>query len=104
MEDYKLSIIAPDDFHHHFRDENDSDCGLGMLSLTCKTAGRQFNRVIVMPNTKPPIRTTDEALLYKERILHSLATIEDKNITFQPLMTLYLTDNTKYLDIYVYNI
>ena len=86
-----ITIITPDDFHHHLRDESECDEGRGLLSLTCKFACRQFQRVIVMPNLKPPIRTTDEAYEYKQKILKCTSQYDE---SFEPLMTLYLTDNT----------
>lgn len=54
-------------------------------------SARHFGRAIVMPNLRPPITTTTAAVAYRERILKSLST----DIDFNPLMTLYLTDNMK---------
>jgi dihydroorotase len=79
----RLTLRRPDDFHVHLRD------GPAMAHVLAHTA-RQFGRAIVMPNLKPPIRTTQQALNYRERILGELP--EDS--AFDPLMTLYLTDDT----------
>jgi dihydroorotase len=78
-----LTIGAPDDFHVHFRDN-------AMLAETVSTTARVFRRGIAMPNLTPPVRTTDEALAYKRRILDALPA----GYEFEPLMTLYLTDAT----------
>ena len=78
-----LTITKPDDFHLHLRD------GAALESVVNHTAA-QFARAIIMPNLKPPVVTTELALEYRDRIL---ASIEDEN-NFEPLMTLYLTDNT----------
>jgi dihydroorotase len=79
----RITIARPDDWHLHLRD------GPAMASVLADTA-RQFGRAIVMPNLQPPVRTTQEALHYRERILGALPQGSD----FDPLMTLYLTDNT----------
>ena len=79
----RISITRPDDWHLHLRD------GPAMASVLADTA-RQFARAIVMPNLRPPVLTTQEALHYRERILAELPEGSD----FEPLMTLYLTDNT----------
>jgi dihydroorotase len=78
-----LTLLRPDDWHVHFRD------GDLMRSVVGATA-RQFARAIVMPNLKPPVVTVDEARSYRERIVAALP----KGSSFEPLMTLYLTDNT----------
>ena len=78
-----LTIIRPDDWHLHLRD------GATMASVLPHTA-RQFARAIIMPNLKPPITTTAQALAYRERIMSALPA----GMQFEPLMTLYLTDNT----------
>ena len=78
-----LSIARPDDFHAHLRD------GEAMASVVAATA-RQFARAIVMPNLKPPVVKVSDAKKYRERILAALP----KGASFEPLMTLYLTDNT----------
>jgi dihydroorotase len=79
----RLTLRRPDDWHVHLRD------GGAMAAVLGDTA-RQFARAIVMPNLKPPVRTVQEALHYRSRILGALP--EDSD--FQPLMTLYLTDDT----------
>jgi dihydroorotase len=78
----RITITRPDDWHAHFRD------GDAMASVVGATA-RQFARAIAMPNLKPPVTTTDEARAYRERIVEALG-----GTAFEPLMTLYLTDNT----------
>ena len=79
----RLTITRPDDWHLHLRD------GPEMASVLADTAKR-FARAIVMPNLKPPVRTTQQALHYRERILGALP----DGAQFEPLMTLYLTDDT----------
>ena len=83
MQHMELKLTRPDDWHLHLRDE------VLMHSVLPDTA-RQFARAIVMPNLRPPIATTAQALAYRKRILAALPVGSD----FQPLMTLYLTDNT----------
>jgi dihydroorotase len=78
-----ITIIRPDDWHLHLRD------GATLASVLPHTA-RQFARAIVMPNLKPPVTTTAQALAYRERIMAALPA----GMQFEPLMTLYLTDNT----------
>jgi dihydroorotase len=78
-----ITITRPDDWHLHLRD------GAAMASVLPHSA-RQFARAIVMPNLKPPVTTTAQAGAYRERILAALPA----GLEFQPLMTLYLTDNT----------
>ncbi|HSS28420.1 MAG TPA: dihydroorotase [Usitatibacter sp.] len=80
----KLTLTRPDDWHAHFRD------GDAMRSVVPATA-KQFARAIVMPNLKPPVVTVDQARGYRERILAALGAAPD----FEPLMTLYLTDDTR---------
>jgi dihydroorotase len=79
----QLTIKRPDDWHLHLRD------GAAMASVLADTA-RRFGRAIVMPNLKPAVRTTQQALHYRERILAALPEGAD----FEPLMTLYLTEDT----------
>jgi dihydroorotase len=79
----RLTLKRPDDWHLHLRD------GPAMASVL-GDAARQFARAIVMPNLKPPVRTTYQALDYRERILAALP----EGAGFEPLMTLYLTDDT----------
>src|SRR5437660_4804230 len=78
-----LTITRPDDWHLHLRD------GAAMASVLPHTA-RQFGRAIVMPNLKPPVTTTAQAQAYRARILAALPA----RMAFEPLMTLYLTNNT----------
>ena len=79
----ELTLTRPDDWHLHLRD------GAALAAVVGHTA-RQFGRAIVMPNLKPPVTTVAQAAAYRERILAALPA----GSTFQPLMTLYLTDNT----------
>ena len=79
----EISIDRPDDWHLHLRD------GDAMRDVLPHTAER-FARAIVMPNLKPPVTNTVQALAYRERIRAALPAGSD----FEPLMTLYLTDNT----------
>jgi len=78
-----LTIPRPDDWHLHLRD------GAALRDVLPYTA-RRFGRAIVMPNLKPPVVTVADAAAYRERILAALP----EGSRFQPLMTLYLTDNT----------
>ncbi|HWT54321.1 MAG TPA: dihydroorotase [Rhodocyclaceae bacterium] len=78
-----LKITRPDDWHLHLRD------GAALAAVLPDTA-RRFGRAIVMPNLKPPVTTVAMAAAYRERILAALPV----GSTFDPLMTLYLTDNT----------
>ncbi|WP_164963383.1 dihydroorotase [Rubrivivax sp. JA1026] len=78
-----LTITRPDDWHLHLRD------GAAMAAVLPYTA-REFARAIVMPNLRPPVTTAAQATAYRERIL--AAGLEGTD--FEPLMTLYLTDNT----------
>ncbi|MFO1471609.1 MAG: dihydroorotase [Turneriella sp.] len=79
----QIKIRRPDDWHLHLRD------GADMQSVLPHTAER-FARAIVMPNLKPPVTTVAEAEAYRERILAALP----RHLSFEPLMTLYLTPNT----------
>ncbi len=80
----ELSLIRPDDWHLHLRDSP-------FLEAVVADSARQFARAIVMPNLLPPVRTCADALAYRERILAALPPAS----RFEPLMTLYLTDNTR---------
>ncbi|MCD6056179.1 MAG: pyrC [Gammaproteobacteria bacterium] len=80
-----LSIIQPDDWHCHLRDG-------ALLKTTVSASASQFRHVIVMPNLQTPVKTCEEAMRYRERIM--AACPESMRIGFEPLMTLYLTDNT----------
>jgi len=78
-----ITLTRPDDWHLHLRD------GDAMAAVVTASA-RQMGRAIIMPNLTPPVTTTERALAYRERILAALPT----GAAFEPLMTLYLTDNT----------
>ncbi|MER2512974.1 MAG: dihydroorotase [Nitrosomonas ureae] len=80
-----ITIIRPDDWHLHLRDDE-------QLRFVLPHTAKQFARAIIMPNLRPPIVTTDMALSYRARILAALP--EPLHGSFDPLMTLYLTDNT----------
>jgi len=88
MSNQTITITHPDDFHHHCRD------GLATASVL-KHAYPRFRRCLMMPNLKPPVTTTEMALEYKGRILAALEKNGQDPANFQPLMTLYLTDNTQ---------
>jgi dihydroorotase len=79
----ELTLTTPDDWHLHLRD------GEALAAVLPHTA-RQFARAVIMPNLRPPITTTEQALAYRQRILAALP----QGLTFEPLMTLYLTDVT----------
>jgi dihydroorotase len=79
----RLTLTQPDDWHLHLRDGTD-------LAAVLPDTARRFARAIVMPNLKPPVTTTDDARAYRDRILAALPA----GSRFEPLMTLYLTDNT----------
>ncbi|MDD4977909.1 MAG: dihydroorotase [Gallionella sp.] len=83
-----LTLTRPDDWHLHLRD------GALMASVLPDTA-RQFARAIVMPNLRPPVTSTEMAVAYRERILAALPA----GMKFEPLMTLYLTNNTSAAEI-----
>lgn len=83
MSKQKVTLTRPDDWHLHLRD------GAVLQSVLPATA-RCFARAIVMPNLKPPVTTVAAAAAYRRRILDGLP----EGTTFEPLMTLYLTDNT----------
>jgi dihydroorotase len=78
-----LTFTRPDDWHLHLRDGD-------MLAAVLPDTAQRFARAIVMPNLKPPVRTVEEAAAYRERIMAVLPA----GLDFEPLMTLYLTDNT----------
>jgi dihydroorotase len=81
-----LTLTRPDDWHLHVRDG-------AALAAVLPASARQFGRAIVMPNLRPPITSTDQALAYRDRILAARPG-EGAGSDFQPLMTLYLTDLT----------
>ncbi|MFO1198691.1 MAG: dihydroorotase [Burkholderiaceae bacterium] len=79
----RLTLTRPDDWHLHLRDGD-------ALAAVVGASAAQFARAIVMPNLKPPVTTVAQAAAYRERILAALPA----GSVFEPLMTLYLTDNT----------
>ena len=83
-----ITIRQPDDWHLHFRDNE-------MLAETVPATARCFARAIVMPNLVPPITNASLAMAYKERILAA----RPEGSQFEPLMTLYLTNETTPADI-----
>jgi len=84
----QITLTQPDDWHLHFRDGD-------MLNETVPATARCFKRAIVMPNLVPPVTTKSQALAYRERILAASSNSNDINNTnFNPLMTLYLTNDT----------
>ncbi|MCL5975236.1 MAG: amidohydrolase family protein, partial [Gammaproteobacteria bacterium] len=83
-----ITITRPDDWHLHLRDDE-------ALQRTVTDTARCFKRAIVMPNLRPPVTNVEQATAYRQRILDARPADSD----FEPLMTLYLTDNTKAEDI-----
>ncbi|MGF1742185.1 dihydroorotase [Vibrio profundum] len=77
-----LTITRPDDWHVHLRDG-------ALLKDTVRDISRYNGRALIMPNTVPPVTTTELALEYRDRIM-----AEKPSATFEPVMSLYLTDNT----------
>ncbi len=77
-----LTFTRPDDWHLHLRDGD-------ALRTTVPHAAAQFGRAIVMPNLKPPVTTAAQATAYRDRIRAAVPA----GVAFEPLMTLYLTDN-----------
>ena len=77
-----LTLTRPDDWHVHLRD------GLALQTVVPHTAA-QFGRAVVMPNLKPPVTPAQQALAYRARVM----TAVPAGVAFEPLMTLYLTDN-----------
>src|SRR4051794_8463525 len=77
-----LTLTRPDDWHLHVRD------GAAMASVVPHSAA-QFGRALIMPNLRPPVTTAAQASAYRERILAAVP----RGVNFQPLMSLYLTDN-----------
>ncbi len=88
MSDTSLTITRPDDWHLHVRDGD-------VLSHVVPHTARCFARAIIMPNLKPPVTTVQQALAYRERVLAAVP----GSHAFEPLMTLYLTDNTSPVEI-----
>ena len=83
-----LTITRPDDWHLHLRD------GEALKAVLPHTV-RQMARAIVMPNLKPPVRQVGEAAAYRARIIEAIPA----GLKFEPLMTLYLTDDTSPADV-----
>ena len=84
----RLTITRPDDWHVHFRDGD-------VLPDVVAATARCFARAVVMPNLAIPVTTTSAALRYRDRILASLP----PQVAFEPLMTVYLTDDTEAAEI-----
>ena len=84
----EITITAPDDWHLHLRDGD-------MLHETVPATARCFKRAIVMPNLVPPIQNAQQALQYRQRILKA----KPKASEFEPLMTLFLSNDTSPQDI-----
>lgn len=82
-----LTITQPDDWHIHLRD------GLA-LERTVPDIAKTFNRVICMPNLVPPVKTVEEALAYRARIMAHVPKANGAEVAFDPRMVLYLTDHT----------
>ena len=78
-----LTLIQPDDFHLHVRDDE-------ALKAVVPYTARQMGRALIMPNLKPPVTTVAQALAYKQQILDAVPA----GLDFEPLMALYLTDLT----------
>ena len=79
----RITIRKPDDWHLHVRDG-------AMLKAVLPYTAKHFGRAILMPNLIPPVRTTQDAIAYRKRVLAALP----EGSTFKPLMTCYLTDDT----------
>ncbi|MET4708344.1 dihydroorotase (homodimeric type) [Endozoicomonas sp. NE43] len=79
----QLTLTRPDDWHLHLRDGD-------ALTETVATAARTFARAIVMPNLLPPVLNAEDAAAYQQRISAAIP----QDVDFEPLMTLYLTDQT----------
>ncbi len=79
----QITITRPDDWHLHLRDG-------AALAAVLPDSARQFARAIVMPNLRPPVARVEQALAYRQRIVDALPA----GASFEPLMTLYLTDTT----------
>ncbi len=85
---HSLTIRRPDDWHLHLRDG-------AMLQAVLPETARHFARAIIMPNLVPPVVKGDDAAAYRDRILAALP----DDMTFEPLMTLYLTEDTDPADV-----
>ena len=84
----QLTIRRPDDWHLHLRDG-------AMLRAVLPETARHFARAIIMPNLVPPVVTLADAQAYRDRILAALP----RDMAFEPLMTLYLTEGTDPADV-----
>ncbi len=78
----EITLTRPDDWHLHVRDD-------AALRVVVPHTAAQFGRAIIMPNLRPPVTTAAQALAYKARIQAAVP----EGVQFEPLMTLYLTDN-----------
>ncbi len=87
----ELTLTRPDDWHTHLRDG-------AALEHTCADMARYFGRSIVMPNLTPPVTTVADAATYRDRVLAATAGLPR---SFEPLMTLYLTDQTDAAEIHL---
>ena len=85
----RVTLNRPDDWHLHLRDDE------ALKSVLADTV-RRFARAMVMPNLRPPVTSVAAAAEYRNRIVSALLPGSD----FEPLMTLYLTDNTKPAEIH----
>lgn len=79
----EIILTRPDDWHLHLRDD-------ALMHSVLPDTARQFARALVMPNLRPPVTSTEQASAYRARIMAALP----DGMHFEPLMTLYLTDNT----------
>lgn len=85
----EITITTPDDWHYHFRDDE-------RLPVATQYVAQTFARALAMPNLKPPVTTTALALKYCDQIMQHVP----QGNMFEPIMTLYLTDNTAPAEIY----
>jgi dihydroorotase len=76
-----LTITRPDDWHLHVRDG-------AALEAVVPHSARQFGRALIMPNLRPPVTSTEQALAYRDRIRAAVP----EGLSFEPVMSLYLTD------------
>ncbi|MAL02574.1 dihydroorotase [Neopusillimonas maritima] len=88
-----LTLTQPDDWHLHLRDGD-------ILRSVLRGSVGQFGRAIVMPNLTPPVVKVEQAAAYRKRILQALNDTAGETQEFEPLMTLYLTDDTPPDEIY----
>ena len=84
----QLIITQPDDWHLHLRDNE-------ALNRTVRDSSRYFSRAIIMPNLQPPVTDFNLAESYRNRILQA----RGEDVTFEPLMTLYLTDKASHINV-----